>query len=139
MEATIQYFGKRFFKQVSEFHRPPKLSCQTSERQNHWSLLQVWASMSRGLPVIVWLQNCVTERDGSAQPGPSYWSSCFIFFYFSGIEQTQREVSMDCPTRFFYCWLHVVLQDWAARIREGTDVQCLCKIMPFPSLFFHGC
>jgi hypothetical protein len=40
MEATTQYFGKRFFyKQVLEFHRPSKFLCQTSGRQNHWSLL----------------------------------------------------------------------------------------------------
>ena len=39
MEATTQYFGKRFFyKQVLEFHRLSKFLCQTSEHQNHWSL-----------------------------------------------------------------------------------------------------
>jgi hypothetical protein len=40
MEATTQYFEKQFFcKQVLESHRPSKLLCQTSGRQNHWSLL----------------------------------------------------------------------------------------------------
>jgi hypothetical protein len=35
-------FRKMFFyKQVSEFHCPSKILCQTSERQNHWSLLKV--------------------------------------------------------------------------------------------------
>jgi hypothetical protein len=38
MEATTQYFGKRF-KQVLEYHRPSKILCQTSGRQNHWFLL----------------------------------------------------------------------------------------------------
>ncbi len=40
MEATTQYFGKLvFYKQVLEFHCPSKFLCQTSGRQNHWSLL----------------------------------------------------------------------------------------------------
>jgi hypothetical protein len=39
MEATTQYFIKWFFyKQVLEFYRPSKFLCQTSGRQNHWSL-----------------------------------------------------------------------------------------------------
>ena len=28
-----------FYKQVLEFHGPSKFLCQTSGRQNHWSLL----------------------------------------------------------------------------------------------------
>jgi hypothetical protein len=30
-----------FYKQVLEFHRPSKFLCQTSGRQNHWSLLTI--------------------------------------------------------------------------------------------------
>jgi hypothetical protein len=30
-----------FYKQVLEFHRPSKFVCQTSGRQNHWSLLHM--------------------------------------------------------------------------------------------------
>jgi hypothetical protein len=42
MEATTQYFGKRFFyKLVLEFHRPSKFLCQTSGHQNHLSLLNI--------------------------------------------------------------------------------------------------
>jgi hypothetical protein len=40
MEATTQYFGKGFYKQVLEFHCPSKFLCLTSGRQNHWSLVR---------------------------------------------------------------------------------------------------
>ncbi len=40
MEATTKIFRKMvFYKQVLEFHCPSKFLCQTSGRQNHWSLL----------------------------------------------------------------------------------------------------
>jgi hypothetical protein len=39
MEATTQYFGKCFFINRLEFHCPSKFLCQTSGRQNNWSLV----------------------------------------------------------------------------------------------------
>jgi hypothetical protein len=42
MQATTQYFVLRFFyRQLLDFHRPSKILCQTSGRQNHWSLKQI--------------------------------------------------------------------------------------------------
>jgi hypothetical protein len=38
-----------FYKQVLEFHRPSKLLCQTSGRQNHWSPLSMRLNFSLGL------------------------------------------------------------------------------------------
>ncbi len=41
MQATTQYFVERFFyKQGLDYHRPSKILCQTSGRQNYWSLLR---------------------------------------------------------------------------------------------------
>ncbi len=41
MQATTQYFVERlFYKQGLDYHRPSKILCQTSGRQNHWSLLR---------------------------------------------------------------------------------------------------
>jgi hypothetical protein len=46
MEATTQYFGKWFFyKQVLKFHCPSKFVCQTTGRQNHWSLLPMYSNV----------------------------------------------------------------------------------------------
>ncbi len=39
-----------FYKQVLEFHCPSKLLCQTSGRQNHWSLLLTQMSPLAGKP-----------------------------------------------------------------------------------------
>ena len=46
-----------FYKQVLEFHCPSKFLCQTSGRQNHWSLLE--SSDYRRRPVVL-LQQAVT-------------------------------------------------------------------------------
>ncbi len=53
MEATTQYFGKWFFfKQVLEFHCPSKFLCQTSGRQNHWSLLVLITSLATVMSIM---------------------------------------------------------------------------------------
>ncbi len=50
MEATTPVFQKMvFYKQVLEFHCPSKLLCQTSGRQNRWSLLSTGGSLRRNL------------------------------------------------------------------------------------------
>jgi hypothetical protein len=37
MQATTEYLV--FYKQILDFHRPFKILCQKSGRENHWSLL----------------------------------------------------------------------------------------------------
>jgi hypothetical protein len=42
--SNLSIFGKTvfFYKQVLDFHCPSKILCQTSGRQNHWSLMRTY-------------------------------------------------------------------------------------------------
>ncbi len=47
--SNYSLFRKTFFyEQVLDFHRSNKILCQTSERQNHWSLLNIWIIIAAG-------------------------------------------------------------------------------------------
>ncbi len=52
-KQPLKIFRKTvFYKQVLEFHRPSKFLCQTSRRQNQWSLQHTRPFMVIGMPCL---------------------------------------------------------------------------------------